>query len=146
MSQESKSAFYEVILIFHPNTTSEDWKEILSGTKKLVEAQSGEWLHTDTWGKRPLANLIKEQKSGFYFHCVLKVKPSFIVELERPMRYNEKILRFLYVRLSEKLSVKKYIEKCHEGFRDSIAREKEREAKIKMRKSASTSFSNSFQD
>ena len=137
MAENSSLGFYESILIFHPETETKDWKEILSKSKKAVEAQSGEWLHTETWGKRPLANFIKKQHSGFYFHCLFKVQPSFITELEKIVRYNEKVLRFLYLRLSDKLSVQpveKYIESCHEGFKESMNREKERLNKKAMKK------------
>ena len=134
MTENNQLGLYEGILIFHPETVSEDWKNILSKSKKNIESQSGEWLHTETWGKRPLANFIKKQQSGVYFHCLFKVPPSFITELEKTVRYDEKVLRFLYLRLSDKVSVKKYIETCHEGFKESMEREKERIAKKAMKR------------
>ena len=129
MAENKQLGLYEGILIFHPETVAEDWKEVLSKSKKAIEEQFGEWLHTETWGKRALANSIKKQHSGFYFHYLFRVSPSFVAELEKTVRYNEKVLRFLYLRLSDKISVEKYIECCHEGFKESMNREKERSKK-----------------
>ncbi|WP_374028401.1 hypothetical protein ACES2J_00150 [Bdellovibrio bacteriovorus] len=59
-----------------------------------------------------------------------------MAELERTMRINDKVLRFMHTRLDERTSLGKFMEGFKKGLAESAAREKEREAKAAARKAA----------
>src|SRR5262249_34197733 len=52
----------------------------------------------DNWGKRRLAYDIRKQREGTYAVFEAKAEPSMVKELERQLRLNENVLRFLSTR------------------------------------------------
>jgi small subunit ribosomal protein S6 len=49
------------------------------------------------WGLRNLAYRIKKNRKGHYMLLGIDAKPAFVTEMERQLRLNEDILRFLTV-------------------------------------------------
>lgn len=125
---------YEVVVILHPDTNANDQKEILKRNKATIEAHKGSIFSLETWGKRNLANMIKKQKKGIYFHSFFESDPQTIIELERIMRLNEKVLRFMHTRLDERVSLTKHMEAFRKGLQDTATREREREARIQAKR------------
>ena len=58
------------------------------------------------------------------------------MELERTMRINDKVLRFMHTALDERTTMSKHIESFKKGLAESDQREKEREAKSLLRRQA----------
>jgi small subunit ribosomal protein S6 len=52
------------------------------------------------------------------------------------MSINEKVLRFMHTKLDERIPVAKHAEAFKKSLLDSAAREKEREAKMQLRRQA----------
>jgi small subunit ribosomal protein S6 len=52
-------------------------------------------MKREYWGLRSLAYRIKENRKGHYMLMGLEAKPAFMLEMERQLRLNEDILRFL---------------------------------------------------
>lgn len=116
---------YEAIILMDSGATEEEQKALFQKNKKIVEGFSGELSHVDTWGLRKLANPIGKANRGLYFHCTFTAGPDAIMELERTMRINEKVLRFMHTRLPEGTSLTTYVEK----FKEALVERREREAK-----------------
>jgi small subunit ribosomal protein S6 len=135
MTQESLRP-YEAVIIMHPDTSADDLKTALKKNKTVIQDFGGNVFSLDTWGKRHLANPIGKLKKAHYFHAIFEAKPQTIHELERVMGINDKVLRFMHTRLDERLSVAKHAENFKKGLQETLAREKEREAKIQMKKAA----------
>jgi small subunit ribosomal protein S6 len=128
---------YEVVVLMNPDATEDDQKALFKRNKSIVEEQfGGEVKHLDTWGKRKLANQIGKVKSAIFFHSTFMAKPTAILELERTMRINDNVLRFMHTALGEKTELSAYLESYKNSLAESAAREKEREAKFQARKSA----------
>ena len=127
---------YEVIVIVHPDASVEEQKELFKKNKTTI-ASFGGTVHTlETWGKRTLATPIGKLKKAVYFHSVFEANPQAVMELERTMRINDKVLRFMHTKLDERVAPAKHVEAFKKGLQDSAAREKEREAKMQLRKQA----------
>jgi small subunit ribosomal protein S6 len=75
-------------------------------------------------------------KKALYFHALFKSEPSAIMELERTMRINEKVIRFMHTRLDDRKPLAKHSEDFKNQLKVSAEREREREAKIQARKAA----------
>lgn len=121
---------YEAVILMDPNSSEEEQKNLFSRNQKIVESFSGKINHIDTWGVRRLANSIAKNSRGLYFHCTFTATPDSIAELERTMRINEKVLRFMHTRLPDETVLTDYVEK----FKASLIERKEREAKKALAK------------
>lgn len=127
---------YEAIIIVHPDASVEEQKELFKKNKTTITSFSGTVHTLETWGKRTLATPIGKLKKAVYFHTVFEANPQAVMELERTMRINDKVLRFMHTKLDERVSPTKHVENFKKGLQDSAAREKEREAKMQLRKQA----------
>ena len=80
--------------------------------------------------------MIGKNKKAIYFHSTFEAGTQAIAEIERTMRINDKVLRFMHTKLDERTPVAKHAEAFKKGLSDSAAREKEREAKAQLRRQA----------
>lgn len=127
---------YESVVVLHPDTTEEQQKQFFQKNKEILSSFEGEFVSVDTWGKRKLANPVEKIKMGIYFHSYFEAKAEAIKELERTMLINDKVLRFMHVRLDDRKDINKHIEQFRDVIKASSEREQEREAKAQARKSA----------
>lgn len=119
--------FYESVIILDPELNLESQREILRKNRDIIHQFGGSIHSLDTWGRRTLGNPIGKKTQGIYFHILFKAKPAAIAELERVMRLNDKVLRFLHVRLDERIPLEKHEERIKALWRETA--EKDREPK-----------------
>ena len=86
---------YETLCIFHPELPEARVKELSAWMQKIVEGASGTVIRADEWGMRDLAHLIKKQRRGYYIRLEYDAPGATVKELERNLRINENVLRFL---------------------------------------------------
>jgi small subunit ribosomal protein S6 len=127
---------YEAVILVHPDATVEEQKELFKKNKTTIASFKGSVHTLETWGKRTLATPIGKLRKAVYFHTMFEAGPQAIAELERTMRINDKVLRFMHTKLDERIPVSKHAEAFKKGLSDSAAREKEREAKAQLRRQA----------
>ena len=127
---------YEVVILVQQDATLDEQKEILRKNKATIESFKG-GVHTlETWGKRTLATPIGRLKKAIYFHSTFEADTQAVAELERTMRINDKVLRFMHTRIDERTTLPKFVEAFKKGLAESANREKEREAKAQARRAA----------
>lgn len=136
MSTTELKRHYEVIVLMHPDATLEEQKELFRKNKGIIEQAGGSIFSLDTWGKRTLANQIGKTRKAVYFHSTFEAKAVAVAELERTMRINDKVLRYMHTRLDERTSLAKYMEAFKKAIVESANKEKEREAKIQAKRAA----------
>jgi small subunit ribosomal protein S6 len=127
---------YEVVILMHPDATAEQQKALFAKNKETITTFKGNIQAVETWGKRTLATQIGKLKKAVYFHAVYEAQPQAIMELERTMRINDKVLRFMHTALDERTPMSKHVESFKKGLAESAQREKEREAKSLLRRQA----------
>jgi small subunit ribosomal protein S6 len=140
MSTLEQKRNYEVVILMHPDASVEDQKELFKKNKGIIEQNSGSIYSLDTWGKRTLANQIGKTRKAIYFHSTFEAKSAAISELERTMRINDKVLRYMHTRLDERESLAKYMEAFKKAIVESANKEKEREAKIQAKRAAAAAM------
>ena len=126
---------YEGVIIMHPDTGLELQKELFKKNKKIIEEHKGNVHSVDTWGKRLLGNPINKIPRGIYFHTTFTADNKAVAELERTMRINDKVMRFVHTRLEDDTDLNKFLENFKAELAAGQAREREREAKAAERKS-----------
>src|ERR1700733_12288486 len=100
--RESKSmSFYESIFIVRQDIPAAQVETLSASLADIVRNQGGKVEKTEQWGLRSLAYRINKNKKGHYVLFNLDAAPDAVAELERTMRLNEDVLRFLTVRVEE---------------------------------------------
>lgn len=92
---------YEVIFIVDPAAADEEVIRLSEGVQKIITGQGGSIVKTEMMGKRQLAYEINHKKDGTYVLLEVEGSGSEIAEVERRMRVNDQILRYMTVRVDE---------------------------------------------
>lgn len=92
---------YEVMYIAEPETTDDTITELNGTIEKLVSDSGGTVVKTEVMGLRKLAYPIKKRQDGYYVLFEIEGSGQEIAELERRMRVNDLIMRYLTVRVDE---------------------------------------------
>jgi small subunit ribosomal protein S6 len=88
-------SLYECVLIARNDMTQQQVEGIVDGITSRLETEGGTMIKREYWGLRGLAYRIKKNRKGHYMLIGLDAKPDFVIEMERLLRLNEEILRFL---------------------------------------------------
>lgn len=92
---------YETVFIMTPVLSVEQMKETVKKFKDLLSNQGAEIIHEADWGLRKLAYPIQKKSNGFYYLLEFKAEGSVINTLEINFRRDERIIRFLTVKLDK---------------------------------------------
>ncbi len=92
---------YETVFIITPVLSEPQMKETVMKFKNLITDNKGEIIHEEDWGLKKLAYPIQKKTTGFYALLEFKVEPEFISKLETEYRRDERIIRFLTVKLNK---------------------------------------------
>ena len=91
---------YEVVFIVDP-TVDDEVARLTDNFKQVVVDQGGSVTKAETMGKRQLAYEILHKKEGTFVLMEIEGSGREIAELERRMRVNDRVLRYLTVRVDE---------------------------------------------
>lgn len=92
---------YELIFIVDPAAADEEVMRLSEGVQKIITGQGGSIVKTEMMGKRQLAYEINHKKDGTYVLLEVEGSGGEIAEVERRMRVNDQILRYMTVRVDE---------------------------------------------
>ena len=92
---------YEVIFIVDPGAAEDEVMKLSEGVQKIITGQGGSITKTEMMGKRQLAYEINHKKDGTYVLLEVEGSGKEIAEVERRMRVNDQILRYMTVRVDE---------------------------------------------
>jgi small subunit ribosomal protein S6 len=93
--------FYENIFIARQDISTAQVEALTETFANLVAENGGKIEKREYWGLRNLAYRIKKNRKGHYVLFNLDAPPAAVNELERNMRINEDVLRYLTVRVEE---------------------------------------------
>ena len=92
---------YETVFILTPVLSDEQMKETVAKFKKLLTDNGAEILNEEAWGLKKMAYAIQKKSTGFYCLLELKAEPTLVNKLEVNYRRDEKVIRFLTVKLDK---------------------------------------------
>ncbi len=93
--------FYEHTIIAKQDTSPSEVKQLTEKYSKIVEKNNGEIVKTESWGLLNLSYLIKKNKKGSYIHFKIKGNGNVILELEKNESLDNKLLRYLTVKVKK---------------------------------------------
>jgi small subunit ribosomal protein S6 len=101
MATESKLQDYELMVIFTPVLSEEDYKAAQKKYADLVISNGGAIVHQDAWGLRTLAYPISKKTTGLYFVLEFQAPTDFNAKLEIQMNRDEFIMRHMVTNLDK---------------------------------------------
>ena len=84
-----------------PVLSDDQMKEAVAKFKTILTEKGAEMLNEETWGLKKLAYSIQKKNSGFYCLFEFKAEPEVINTLETGFRRDEKVIRFMTVKLDK---------------------------------------------
>ncbi|MBR1840102.1 MAG: 30S ribosomal protein S6 [Prevotella sp.] len=100
---------YETVFILTPVLSDEQTKETVAKFTKVLTDNGAEILNEEAWGLKKMAYAIDKKSTGFYYLVEFKAEPSVVATLETAYRREEKVIRFMTVKLDKYASA--YAEK-----------------------------------
>jgi small subunit ribosomal protein S6 len=92
---------YEVIFIADPSADDDEVQRMTDNFKQLVTDQGGVITRAESMGRRQLAYEILHKTEGTFMLLEIEGSGREIAELERRMRVNDRVLRYITVRVDE---------------------------------------------
>ncbi|MDO5732930.1 MAG: 30S ribosomal protein S6 [Eubacteriales bacterium] len=89
---------YELLYVLNPQLGAEGLTEMNEKIQNMVK-EAAQNVEVDDWGIRQLAYEIEDQREGNYVIVQFESDAEFPSELERVLRINDKVLRFLVTRV-----------------------------------------------
>lgn len=92
---------YELVFIVDPGVADDEVLKLSEAVQKIITGQGGSIVKTEMMGKRQLAYEINHKKDGTYVLLEVEGSGAEIAEVERRMRVNDHILRYMTIRVDE---------------------------------------------
>ena len=92
---------YETVFILTPVLSEAQMKEAVKDYEKFIKSAGGKIVSTEDWGLRKLAYPIQKKSNGFYNLFEFQAEPSSIAELELKFKRDERVIRFLTVKMDK---------------------------------------------
>ncbi len=90
---------YYLTLVLKPEMEEKERKTLLDSMVKKLVGEDGKVEKEDLWGVRDLAYPIKRQTKGFYAHFEIEADPKNAKGLDKTLKLEEDVLRYLLVRV-----------------------------------------------
>jgi small subunit ribosomal protein S6 len=92
---------YEVVIIAQADLDENAFNALIEKVSGWITTAGGTVAKVDRWGKRHMAYRIRKQSEGQYVVFTVQMAPTYSVELERNMRLQETIMRFMVTLVAE---------------------------------------------
>jgi len=94
---------YEELFIVRPDEPEEQIDQFIEQLTLLIANHGGNVDKSEKWGVRKLAYRVDKRTEGSYVLLQFTAEPATVHELERRLRVSDQVLKFLTVRVDEKM-------------------------------------------
>ena len=94
-------SYYECVFLVRPDVSSEQVESLADLFTKTLEKRGGKVVSHENWGLRNLTYRIKKTRKAHYLMLNIDSPGDAIHELERNMRINEDVIRYLTIKVDE---------------------------------------------
>jgi small subunit ribosomal protein S6 len=115
--EEALAHEYEIVFIIRADIDDAETTQVIEKIEAAVAEGGDRLLERDEWGKRKLAYLIKKQARGHYVLLRTASSPGSILEIERRMRLDDRIIRFMTVHVADDIDVEQRAKEAAESAR-----------------------------
>jgi small subunit ribosomal protein S6 len=92
-------ALYEHVLLVRQDATPQAVDELVEQMKGVLEAGGGSVGKVENWGLRSLAYRMNKNRKAHYALLNITAPPAAVQEMERQLKINEDVLRFLTLKV-----------------------------------------------
>ncbi len=93
--------YYETVFIARQDLTESQVKDMTENFSKIITDAKGRVHKTEFWGLKSFAYRINKARKGHYILLELDTPAQALHEMERQMRLNEDVVRFITIREKE---------------------------------------------
>lgn len=112
---------YETIFIADADLPDDSIDELVERFGKIITDMKGIVVKIDKWGKRKLAYQIKKQQRGYYILMDFVGERTVVAELERNMKFHEKVLKYMSVKKADKVDLEEIEKEIAAASKDETA-------------------------
>src|SRR6266446_1330162 len=94
---------YEELFIVKPDTPEEEVDGFVEQIQHVITNGKGTVDKTDKWGMRKVAYRVQKYNEGIYVLIQFTSSPELVKEVERRMRVSDQVIKFITVRIDEKM-------------------------------------------
>lgn len=125
MAAEAKP-LYEFMYVLDGVLSEEQIEDLVGRVTKYLTENGAEIVETDEWGMRQLAYPIQNRNNGYYVSMHFNAPADLPAKLDRTLRIEERVLRYLLLRLDAKM--KRHFASRHERAAKKAAEAEEKES------------------
>ena len=92
---------YELAVVLNPELSDDALTTLQGKVADWIAAAGGAVVRLDYWGRRRLAYPIGKKREGAYVFWYVQMPPDAPAVVERKLRIEEDVMRFLFVRHEE---------------------------------------------
>ena len=92
---------FEAVLLFSPDLSNSQISNEEKNFEKNIRNFEGKVISIEDWGLRDISFKINKYKKSFYKFYQLEIKGPNIKDIKKNLTQNEKILRYLFVKVKE---------------------------------------------
>ena len=96
---------YESLWVVNGDLPDEEVKSAIDKFSKIISSQGGTVVGLDEWGRRKLSYKIQGTIRGYYVLADFAGTSETVKELERNYRIDDRIIRFLTTKKSDKVNL-----------------------------------------
>lgn len=104
-------ALYENTIIARQDLAEKELKSIKDKYNELINNSSGKVIKIEEWGLINLSNKIKNYQKGFFIHYKFEGNKNTLNEIEKKIRIDESIIRYLTVKYKKLDTKSEYFKK-----------------------------------
>ena len=117
--------YYETLYLIRPDLEPETYKSVIQKYNKIIEDNKGIITKVEEWGKRALAYEVEKFKDGFYVLIRFCGDADLPEKLQRDFRLDERVLKFIVVKLKDKVNP--------EELKENVSEEKAKDEEVKVK-------------
>jgi small subunit ribosomal protein S6 len=90
---------YEHVFLTRPDVSAQQVEQLTETYKTVIADQGGTVPKTEQWGLKSIAYRMKKNRKAHYTLMNITAPPAAVAEMERQMRLNEDVMRFMTIRV-----------------------------------------------
>jgi small subunit ribosomal protein S6 len=94
-------ALYEHVFLARQDVTAQQVEALTEQLKGILTGRGGKIAKSEYWGVKSLAFRIKKNRKAHFSLLNIEAPSDAVVEMERQLRLNEDVIRFLTLRVDE---------------------------------------------
>ena len=94
-------ALYEHIFLARQDVSAQQVEELTNAFTEVLTSNGGKVTKNEYWGVKTLSYRIRKNRKAHYSLLNIDAPHTAVAEMERQMRINEDILRFMTIRVDE---------------------------------------------